>query len=263
MLERRIGLKGYTMLLTAEGCGQVRIGTTEHRGEPGKLMLIPAEQAHRLTLGPGQSHWLFHWIYFCPRGFWAPWLNWRAHTSGAAVGRPLGQVDVSGTESQQEFEQLFQKIATVLHQARSSSEHLAMNLLEQLLILCDEVRPDACSRALDPRVRSACQFISDHIDKDFGLEEIARHICLSPSRLAHLFQQHIGISIVRWREDQRVMLAKQLLRGPGLPISSIAAQVGYQDQVYFSRVFRKRVGLSPTEFRNGGATRRLGWGLQA
>ncbi|MEO8411967.1 MAG: helix-turn-helix domain-containing protein, partial [Propionivibrio sp.] len=77
----------------------------------------------------------------------------------------------------------------------------------------------------------------------------AKHVCLSPSRLAHLFRAQMGVNIVRWREDQRIILAKHLLQSTCSPIAKVASLVGYDDQMYFSRVFRKRVGTSPTEFR--------------
>jgi AraC family transcriptional regulator of arabinose operon len=54
---------------------------------------------------------------------------------------------------------------------------------------------------------------------------------------------------VRWREDQRIMRAKLLLQTTPLSVATIGQQVGYDDQLYFSRVFRKRVGVSPTEYR--------------
>ena len=61
--------------------------------------------------------------------------------------------------------------------------------------------------------------------------------------------EQMGVNIVRWREDQRMILAKLLLQSTRTPIAKIASHVGYDDQMYFSRVFRKRVGTSPSEFR--------------
>ena len=71
----------------------------------------------------------------------------------------------------------------------------------------------------------------------------------SPSRLAHLFREQVGVSIVRWREDQRIMRAKLLLQTTPMPVAVIGQQVGYDDQLYFSRVFKKRVGMSPSDYR--------------
>ncbi|KGQ35878.1 helix-turn-helix domain-containing protein, partial [Gallibacterium genomosp. 1] len=52
-----------------------------------------------------------------------------------------------------------------------------------------------------------------------------------------------------WRDDQRINYAKQLLFTTNDPISSISRNVGFTDPLYFSRVFKKKVGVSPKVFR--------------
>lgn len=55
---------------------------------------------------------------------------------------------------------------------------------------------------MDNQVREACQYISDHLaDSNFDIASVAQHVCLSPSRLSHLFRQQLGISVLSWRED--------------------------------------------------------------
>jgi len=91
--------------------------------------------------------------------------------------------------------------------------------------------------------------LSRNLAEEINLDKMASHVCLSPSRLAHLFREEMGVNIVRWREDQRMILAKHLLQSTRSPIAKIASLVGYDDQMYFSRVFHKRVGTSPSEYR--------------
>ena len=55
--------------------------------------------------------------------------------------------------------------------------------------------------------------------------------------------------MVQWREAQRLQYAKQLLRVTSVPIKSLSHMVGYDDPLYFSRVFRRHVGMSPYSFR--------------
>lgn len=72
--------------------------------------------------------------------------------------------------------------------------------------------------------------------QELRIDEVARHVCLSPSRLAHLFRDQVGINILRWREDQRVIRAKLLLQTTQESIATIGRVVGYDDQLYFPGV---------------------------
>lgn len=124
-----------------------------------------------------------------------------------------------------------------------------MNLLERLLIRAMEEDPQSPQRIMDPRVIEACQFITGNLSGELCIDEVARHVCLSPSRLAHLFREQVGVNILRWLEDQRVIRAKLLLQTTQESIANIVQAVGYDDQLYFSRVFRQCVGVSPSDFR--------------
>lgn len=255
VIDRPAGLmKGYSLVLTLDGGGTIHDGDEVFDCGPGDLLLWPPGVRYLYGLAESQQRWHPRWVYFRPRGFWAAWLNWPGRPGG------IGRIHLPSEALRQEFDQLFQQIDTTHRLGRSTSEELAMNLLERLLIRCHEERPDVQAKPMDPRVLAACQVIANHLTQDLSLEEIAQRVHLSPSRLAHVFRSHTGVSIMRWREDHRITLAKQMLQSPGVPISLIAARVGYEDHLYFSRVFRKRVGVSPSEYRQSCLESPAPWG---
>jgi AraC family transcriptional regulator of arabinose operon len=242
-IDRKNGMSGFIINMTVKGRGKVFEGADAFHCEPGDLLLFPPEAQHFYGRAPDSPDWYHRWVYFRPRAFWAPWLQWRDQV------RKVGRMRLQSDALIAEFDTLFQQIEETYKVGKRSSEELAINLLERLLIRCFEETPEHANTPIDARIEEACQFLSRNLAEDVTLEDVARHVCLSPSRLAHLFREQMGVNIVRWREDQRMILAKHLLHASRYPIARVASLVGYEDQMYFSRVFRKRVGTCPSEFR--------------
>lgn len=254
-VDRPGGMKGYIINITVQGRGQVFDGDQSFDCEPGDVLLFPPGVPHYYGRAPDSPEWYHRWVYFRPRGFWASWLQWPMQE-----GRSVGRLHLGDANVRKEIDRLFVDIDDTHRGGKRTSEELAINLLERLLIRCHEEMPGYQSRPLDARVQAACQFIANNLARELSLDDVARQVCLSPSRLAHLFRDQLGVNIVRWREDQRIILAKHMLQSTTTPVSAIAGRVGYDDQLYFSRVFRKRVGVSPTEFRSSSEEAQDPWG---
>ncbi len=242
-IDRKRGMSGFIINMTTKGSGKVCDGDDAFYTKPGDLLLFPPGVPHFYGRTPDGPEWYHRWVYFRPRAYWTHWLSWRTQTN------KIGRLSLASDALISEFDELFQEIERTYRAGRRSSEELAINLLERLLIRCFEETPENDSSPIDLRVEQACEFMSRNLAEDIDVDQVARHVCLSSSRLAHLFRQHIGVNIVRWREDQRMILAKHLLHTTTEPIAKIASQAGYDDQMYFSRIFRKRVGTTPSDFR--------------
>lgn len=99
-------------------------------------------------------------------------------------------------------------------------------------------------------VRAAEEFIRENYSKIRSLGEVASHIGLSHDRLRHLFQERRGITLVGFLTHVRIERAKSLLAHSILPLKQIASLCGFQDEFYFSAVFRKNAGCPPGGFRD-------------
>jgi AraC-type DNA-binding domain-containing proteins len=243
IIDRPNGMKGYIINLTVKGRGKIFSGEHEFIVEPGDLLLFPPEAVHYYGRADDCNEWYHRWVYFRPRAYWADWLRWPHEVER------VGHIKLADQQLANEFDSLFLNIEETHKEIRPMSEQLAMNLLERLLIRCYEESSLADHAPMDHRILEACQILSASLSSEISIEELAERVFLSPSRLAHLFREQVGVSIVRWREDQRIIRAKLLLQTTPLPVAVIGQQTGYDDQLYFSRVFKKRVGVSPSEYR--------------
>jgi ligand-binding sensor protein/AraC-like DNA-binding protein len=99
-------------------------------------------------------------------------------------------------------------------------------------------------------VEEAKEYILHHFDQDIKLGDIARMTNVSDYYMSHIFKEETGISFIDYVTHVRIEKAKNLLKNTNLDIIDIAFHVGYNDSNYFSHVFRKKEGLSPTGYRH-------------
>ena len=95
------------------------------------------------------------------------------------------------------------------------------------------------------------KFITENYDKDISLDDVSRHLNLSPYYFSKLFKSETGTTFVEYLTNLRMERAQELLKDESLSIKEICAAVGYADPNYFSRTFKKNVGVTPTVYREG------------
>jgi len=100
------------------------------------------------------------------------------------------------------------------------------------------------------QIRPAINYIDANYDKPLTLAEIARASHLSASRLAHVFKEQMGITIIDYVTSVRIERAKHLLLATDQSCTEICFEVGYNNQSYFTRTFKALVGMTPRQFKN-------------
>ena len=93
------------------------------------------------------------------------------------------------------------------------------------------------------------KYIELHYCEDLSLETVGRNIGLNPSYLSNTFKKEYGISFVDYIIQVRIEHSKELLIQTDRTINDIAYEVGYSNPKYFSKLFRKVIGISPKEYR--------------
>jgi len=99
------------------------------------------------------------------------------------------------------------------------------------------------------QIRPAINYIDANYNKPIILADVAKASHLSISRLAHIFKEQMGITIIDYLTSVRIERAKQLLLATDQNCTEICFQVGYNNQSYFTRTFKGLVGMTPRHFR--------------
>ena len=99
------------------------------------------------------------------------------------------------------------------------------------------------------QIRPAINYIDANYNKPIILADVAKASHLSISRLAHIFKEQMGITIIDYLTSVRIERAKQLLLATEQNCTEICFEVGYNNQSYFTRTFKGLVGTTPRQFR--------------
>ena len=102
------------------------------------------------------------------------------------------------------------------------------------------------------RIGSALGYLEDHLTSDVRLDKLVTLSGLSVSSLNRAFNRAVGLSPAAYHIRLRMRRGAELLRTTDLTVTEIADRCGYDDTNYFSRLFRKTMGVSPREYRRGG-----------
>lgn len=98
-------------------------------------------------------------------------------------------------------------------------------------------------------IHVAAEYIESHLSYDLAAEEVANYLNISLSYFSTIFKQYYGVTFIEYVTGARIERAKSMLTMTKKSISDIAKTVGYNERRYFNKVFQKREGMLPSEYR--------------
>jgi AraC-like DNA-binding protein len=145
--------------------------------------------------------------------------------------------------TERDMARLNQGVATVLSKG--------VFTLEETLTHVDAAleRNRELSQQAQRLVRKAMAYIHEHYADPITRTDLAQHVALTEDYLTACFRKELGVTPITYINRFRVKQAQELLHETLRPVTEIAREVGFSDSGYFSRVFRREVGLSPTAYR--------------
>ena len=98
-------------------------------------------------------------------------------------------------------------------------------------------------------IYSALQYIDDHYSEKFSLQDIADHVHFSAPYFSKVFKREMDMTFTKYLTNLRIEKSKALLKNRDFALADIPAMVGFEEQSYFTRVFRLNTGISPGKYR--------------
>lgn len=261
------GSGNWLITYTLRGQGLYRQPGFTVEAKPGDVVLLQPDALHDYAVPPG-SRWEFLWAHFHPRPAWLSW--WRL----PHLGHGLFSIHVHTPQVQARIRQIFLNLhadTLVLRPPEIASgqeknvlpgdpsltfhpdilrRELALNRLEEILLLAIQENEQQQHKTLDPRIQQVLDLLSADLAASHDVASLAAAVALSPSRLGHLFKEEVGDALINTLLSLRLRQAARLLEHTPHSISMIAEEVGFNSPFYFSRQFRQHFGLSPRAYRD-------------
>jgi AraC-like DNA-binding protein len=242
--KRPAGCDEHILILCTEGSGFIRIRDRELEVVAGTVTTIPAGAGHSYGAQSGDP-WTIYWMHVV--GDFVP--TYIPHTmSGRVI--PVSEDRIAETLP------LFDRILNALSRGAGESNLLTASSAA-MLVLAGIYRDDypVAGAAGGPGAREVEQlitYVQEHLNQRITLADLTDRTYLSVSRITQLFQEITGYAPIEFVQHQRIQRACYYLDATEEPVARIAETVGFTDQFYFSRVFRKVIGCSPRQYRQRG-----------
>ena len=129
-----------------------------------------------------------------------------------------------------------------------NNKHDAYNEVVKMVdILFDKM--NIKGKLSDGGMKSVVDYIERNLKRGISLEDVANHVNISTYYLSKIFKKEMGVNFITYVTDRKMDLAKEMLVNTDIPVLNIALDLAYNEANYFSKAFKKKTGLTPSEYR--------------
>lgn len=234
----------YVFIYCFEGDGWFEIEGIKQKVTANQFFILPKGKAHTYGTFPNKT-WTIYWIHFDGEkaGFFAEGFE-----------KPI---DISpGKDSRIEDRlRMFEEIFCTLRNGYSKNNlHYTISLFFHFLGSVKFINSFRAASNTDGQTRNAAEeaihFMRENISRRLSLKEIAQFVGLSPSHFTAIFKKTTGFAPLNYFMQLKTQEACHLLDFTTYKVNQISQMTGYDDPLYFSRIFTKTIGVSPKIYRN-------------
>ena len=238
---REKGVGQYVLIYCVDGSGFYVVDGKRHEVKKNQYFILPIGKPHEY--GSTEGHfWTVYWLHFCGKA---------AHVFAEGAATPQ-TINVTMQSRISERINIFDEILTTLHFGDSIEDlRYASSLLSHFLAsmrYLGQFRRAKASAEKDI-VEQAIHYMRENIENRITMAEVLRYVGYSQSHFSTVFKKKTGMSPLSYFNRLKVEHACKLLKTTDLKVNMICYKVGIEDPLYFSRLFSKVMGMSPSEFR--------------
>lgn len=237
-IYRKAGRRDYLLCYVDEGMIRADICGRSYEISEG-VFLYPPNNTHYYHSANQSGPLKIYWIHFSGYGI-----------SEIMYKSELGDKNVLSTGKSTEIASIFKKIIEEMSLRQHAYEGFAASLAEYLISLVSRL---ACRNiheepTIDKRIFPVLKYIHANFHKDMDLSMLAGMTNLSVSRFSSLFNDCMGVYPKVYITKYRIGKACEMIRNTDFSMCQISNFTGYNDPLYFSRIFKKYTDLSPTSY---------------
>lgn len=238
--EREYGGNDYQLLYIASGKGYFYFDGEERCVTKGNMVLYR----------PKELQLYRYYAKDKPEIYWVHFTGFKVEEYLKRYGLFKNEnVFFSGTSS--EYEWIYNQMIRELQLKRSNYEELLSLHLRHIFLMINRYIKDDNVQKNDMvnEIEKAAYYFNENYNKDIKIEQYAKEHLMSKNWFIHCFKSIMKVTPMQYILMLRISAAKGYLESSDKNITEISEAVGYDNPLYFSRLFRKFTGLSPTEYR--------------
>lgn len=239
--ERVSGISQTILIYNVHGKGFISTGGQRQELPPDHFFIIPAGVPHAYS-ADNQNPWSIYWIHFAGS-------RSRLFTGTALRPVPLERGPTSRINDRIDlFSEIFRNLDRGFSLETLEYTNLCLSHLLASFTHLRQFRLVKEGKEKDP-VSQGINFMLENLDRKLKLEEMADEVKLSASHFSRIFTVRTGHSPIGYFIQLKIQKACRLLDNSGWSIAEVAREMGFEDQFYFSRLFRKVMNMSPRVYR--------------
>lgn len=238
-IHRNQGSKEYIFIYCVEGSGRIAFENQNLHLQPNSFCLIPIATKHEYEATKNDP-WSIYWMHF--KGHLCPSLYER-HLEVNEYAQKIS----FDSERIAMFDRIFQMLSNeYAPQQLEFANILGLHFLSSFIYLSvDGLNTHSKSNLIE----NITAYLDQNLDSTLKTEDIAQKFNYSTSYVLNLFKKHTGYSLIQFFNLKKMQKACEYLKYSDLSIKEISFKLGFQDPFYFSRIFKKTIGQSPSEYR--------------